>query len=459
MPLQLYDTYTRSTRDFAALQPPNVGLYTCGPTVYNYAHLGNLRTYLFEDILRRVLTFNGYQVNHVMNITDVGHLVSDGDTGEDKMESGSARMGKTVWEIADLYTKAFQSDLRALNILEPDIWCKATDHIPEQIAFIQCIEAQGYTYRTDDGIYFDTSKLATYGYLARLDIEGLRGGMRVDLGEKRTITDFALWKFSPTDSQRQMEWDSPWGVGFPGWHIECSAMAEKYLGPYFDIHCGGEDHIAVHHTNEIAQTEACHGTRLANFWLHGHFLQLAEAKMAKSAGGFLRVQTLIDRGYDPLVYRFFCLGAHYQAKLNFTWEGLDGAATALQRLRAAAVAWGEPGTPDEALLATFTEQINSDLNMPRALAVTWDLVKSDLPAATKKATLLEFDKVLGLGLAEWQPATETIPADILALAHQRQQARAEKRWQDADALRNQLKAAGYEVEDTAQGPRVRAVML
>jgi cysteinyl-tRNA synthetase len=459
MPLQLYDTYTRSTRDFAALQPPNVGLYTCGPTVYNYAHLGNLRTYLFEDILRRVLTFNGYQVNHVMNITDVGHLVSDGDTGEDKMESGSARMGKTVWEIADLYTKAFQADLRALNILEPDIWCKATDHIPEQIAFIQCIEAQGYTYRTDDGIYFDTSKLATYGYLARLDIEGLRGGMRVDLGEKRTITDFALWKFSPTDSQRQMEWDSPWGVGFPGWHIECSAMAEKYLGPYFDIHCGGEDHIAVHHTNEIAQTEACHGTRLANFWLHGHFLQLAEAKMAKSAGGFLRVQTLIDRGYDPLVYRFFCLGAHYQAKLNFTWEGLDGAATALQRLRAAAVAWGEPGTPDEALLATFTEQINSDLNMPRALAVTWDLVKSDLPATTKKATLLAFDKVLGLGLAEWQPATETIPTDILALAHQRQQARAEKRWQDADALRNQLKAAGYEVEDTAQGPRVRAVML
>ena len=236
-------------------------------------------------------------------------------------------------------------------------------------------------------------------------------------------------------------------------------MAEKYLGPYFDIHCGGEDHIAVHHTNEIAQTEACHGTRLANFWLHGHFLQLAEAKMAKSAGGFLRVQTLIDRGYDPLVYRFFCLGAHYQAKLNFTWEGLDGAATALQRLRTAAVAWGEPGTPDAELLANFTEQINSDLNMPRALAVTWDLVKSDLPAATKKATLLEFDKVFGLGLAEWQPAAETIPADILALADQRQQARAEKRWQDADALRNQLKAAGYEVEDTAQGPRVRAVML
>lgn len=457
MHLQLFDTYTRSIRDFAPLQPPQVGLYTCGPTVYNYAHLGNLRTYLFEDILRRVLAFNGYQVKHVMNITDVGHLVSDGDTGEDKMETGSARTGKTVWEIAEMYTLAFQADLRALNILEPTIWCKATDHIPEQIAFIQCIEAQGYTYQTADGIYFDTAKLADYGYLARLDIEGLRGGMRVDLGEKRNITDFALWKFSPTDSQRQMEWASPWGVGFPGWHIECSAMAEKYLGSYFDIHCGGEDHIAVHHTNEIAQTEACHGTRLANFWLHGHFLQLGEAKMAKSAGGFLRVQTLLDRGYDPLVYRFFCLGAHYQAKLNFSWEGLDGAATALQRLRTAAAAWGEPGTPDEAFLTTFREQINSDLNMPRALAVTWDLVKSDLPAATKKATLLQFDHVLGLGLAAWQPVVETIPAEILALANQRQQARAEKRWQDADALRTQLKTAGYDVEDTPQGPRVRAV--
>lgn len=457
MHLQLFDTYTRTVRNFAPLHAPQVGLYTCGPTVYNYAHLGNLRTYLFEDILRRVLAFNGYQVKHVMNITDVGHLVSDGDTGEDKMETGSARTGKTVWEIAEMYTLAFQADLRALNILEPTIWCKATDHIPEQIAFIQCIEAQGYTYQTDDGIYFDTAKLTDYGYLARLDIEGLRGGMRVDLGEKRNITDFALWKFSPTDSKRQMEWESPWGIGFPGWHIECSAMAEKYLGSYFDIHCGGEDHIAVHHTNEIAQTEACHGTRLANFWLHGHFLQLGEAKMAKSAGGFLRVQTLLDRGYDPLVYRFFCLSAHYQAKLNFSWEGLDGAATALQRLRTAAATWGEPGTADEALITTFREQINSDLNMPRALAVTWDLVKSDLPAATKKATLLQFDNVLGLGLAEWQPIVETIPADIVALANQRQQARAEKRWQDADALRAQLKTAGYDVEDTPQGPRVRAV--
>jgi len=459
MRLQLFDTYTRSVRNFEPLHPPHVGLYTCGPTVYDYAHLGNLRTYLFEDILRRVLAFNGYQVNHVMNITDVGHLVSDADTGEDKMEKGAERTGRTVWEIAELYTQAFQADLETLNILDPTIWCKATDHIPEQIAFIQCIETQGFTYRTADGIYFDTAKLPSYGYLARLDIEGLRGGMRVELGEKQSITDFALWKFSPTDSKRQMEWESPWGIGFPGWHIECSAMAAKYLGSLFDIHCGGEDHISVHHTNEIAQTEACHGTRLANFWLHGHFLQLGEAKMAKSAGEFLRVQTLLDRGYDPLAYRFFCLGAHYRAKLNFTWESLDGATTAFQRLRTAAAAWGEPSAPDETFMDNFTTQINSDLNMPRALALTWNLIKSDLPAATKKATLIEFDKVFGLGLSTWQPEAVAIPAAILALANQRQQARLEKRWQDADALRQQIKASGYEVEDTPRGPRVRAMTV
>jgi cysteinyl-tRNA synthetase len=325
MMLRLYDTYTRTVRDFEPLHPPEVGLYTCGPTVYDYAHIGNLRTYIFEDILRRVLEFNGYKVKHVMNITDVGHLTSDADTGEDKMEKGSRRTGKSAWEIAEFYTQAFQEDMRHLNILDPTIWCRATDHIAEQIEFIQCIEAKGYTYRTSDGIYFDTSKLPDYGYLARLDIEGLQAGQRIDMGEKRSVTDFALWKFSSPDERRQMEWDSPWGRGFPGWHIECSAMSAKYLGAFFDIHCGGEDHISVHHPNEIAQTQACYGTRLANFWMHGYFLQLDSAKMAKSAGGFLRVQTLVDRGYDPLAYRFFCLSAHYRAKLNFNWESLDGA--------------------------------------------------------------------------------------------------------------------------------------
>ena len=456
MALRLFDTYTRSLRDFVPLSPPEVGMYTCGPTVYDYAHIGNLRTYLFEDILRRVLDFNGYHVKHVMNITDVGHLVSDGDTGEDKMEKGARRTGKSAWEIAAFYTQAFKDDLRLLNIVEPTIWCRATDHIREQIDTIRCIEAKGFTYRTADGIYYDTSQLPTYGYLARLHSAGLQAGRRVDIGDKRHPTDFALWKFSPADEQRQMEWESPWGVGFPGWHIECSAMSAKYLGTFFDLHCGGEDHIAVHHTNEIAQTEACHGTRLANFWLHGYFLQLDDTKMAKSAGDFLRLQTLLAHGYEPLAYRFFCLSAHYRTQLNFTWESLDGAATALHRLRTAVDAWGEPGAIDVGYINRFTEQINDDLNMPRALALTWELLKSDLLAATKKATLLQFDRVLGLQLAEWRPAEAVVPEAIMGLVQQRQQARAEKRWQDADALRHQLKAAGYEIDDTPQGPRLRS---
>jgi cysteinyl-tRNA synthetase len=456
MTLQLFDTYTRSVRHFEPLRVSEVGLYTCGPTVYDYAHLGNLRTYIFEDLLRRVLEFNGYRVKHVMNLTDVGHLVSDADTGEDKMEKGARRTGKSAWEIAEFYTQAFKDDLEHLNILEPTIWCRATDHIPEQIETIQCIEAKGFTYRTSDGIYFDTSKLPTYGYLARLDIKGLQAGMRVDMGEKRHPTDFALWKFSSPDQQRQMEWESPWGVGFPGWHIECSAMSTKYLGAFFDIHCGGEDHISVHHTNEIAQTTACHGTRLANFWLHGHFLQLSDAKMAKSTGDFLRLQTVVERGYDPLTYRFYCLSAHYRAALNFTWDGLDGAATALHRLRTAAHEWGSAEAVNVGYVDRFRAQINDDLNLPRAVALTWELAKSELPAATKKATLLHFDRVLGLHLADGRPKEAVVPEAIVVLVQQRQQARVERRWQDADALREAVKAAGYDIDDTPQGPRIRS---
>jgi cysteinyl-tRNA synthetase len=296
MSLALYDTWSRAMRPFAPIQPGHVGLYCCGPTVYDHAHIGNLRTYVFEDVLRRVLALNGYTVRHVVNITDVGHLVSDADEGEDKMEKGSRRTGDSAWAIAERYTAAFMADWHALNLLEPSVWCRATDHIAEQIAFIDTLQRKGYVYQTADGLYFDTSKQNDYGYLARLDHAGLQAGKRVAVGEKRHATDFALWKFSPSDSTRQMEWDSPWGRGFPGWHIECSAMSAKYLSPWFDIHCGGEDHIAVHHSNEIAQTQACHGTRLANFWMHGHFLILDLAKMSKSAGDFVRLQTLIDRG-------------------------------------------------------------------------------------------------------------------------------------------------------------------
>ena len=270
MTLNLFDTYQREVREFVPLKEGIASLYCCGPTVYNYAHIGNLRTYIFEDILRRTLELNGYKVEHVVNITDVGHLVSDADDGEDKMEKGAARTGKTAWEIAQIYTDAFMTDLSRLNIKTPTTLCKATDHIPEQIEAIQQIEAKGMCYQTSDGIYFDTSKDPNYGYLARLDVEGLQQGARVDKGEKRNVTDFALWKLSPPEEQRQMEWDSPWGKGFPGWHIECSAMAAKYLGPLFDIHCGGKDHIPIHHSNEIAQAHACYGTNLSNYWMHGY---------------------------------------------------------------------------------------------------------------------------------------------------------------------------------------------
>jgi len=456
MTLRLYDTYTRSLREFEPLRPPEVGLYTCGPTVYDYAHIGNLRTYIFEDILKRVLVMNGYQVKHVMNITDVGHLQADGDVGEDKMEASAREKGRSAWELAEFYTDAFRADLARLNIREPDVWAKATEHIAEQIEAVKCIEAKGYTYRTGDGIYFDTSKLDDYGYLARLNVEGLQAGARVGVGEKRNPTDFALWKFSPEGEKRQMEWDSPWGIGFPGWHIECSAMSAKYLGPYFDIHAGGEDHISVHHSNEIAQTQACYGTRLANFWMHGYFLQVDTGRMGKSAGNFVRLQDVVDRGYDPLAYRYLCLGAHYRSRLTFSWDALDGAATALERLRETVYGWGEPGVVSEAWMTAFSDQVNDDLNTTRGLAVAWDLAKSALTNADKKATLLRFDEVLGLGLGDWRPAG--VPEDVMALVAQRDAARAARQWGEADRLRDAIAEAGYEVRDTPEGAVVRKLV-
>jgi cysteinyl-tRNA synthetase len=458
-PLHLYDNYTRTLRSFEPLRPGGeVGLYTCGPTVYDYQHIGNFRTFLFEDVLKRVLEWNGYRVRHVMNITDVGHLTSDADTGEDKMEKGARRTGKSAWEIAKMYTESFVADMGALNLEAPTILCRATDHIPEQVAFIADIERNDFTYRTSDGIYFDTSRQPDYGYLARLDVHGLDAGRRVDIGEKRNPTDFALWKFSPPGETRQMEWDSPWGRGFPGWHIECSAMAQKYLGELFDIHCGGEDHIPVHHTNEIAQTEARCGTRLANYWMHGYFLLSNDAKMAKSEGEFLRLQSLIDRGYDPIAYRYLCLTAHYRGQMNFTWDALDAAVTALDRmrhgvraLRDAALLETSRVQPDAALVARFTSELNDDLNVPRALAVAWETLRGELPPAIKHATLVAFDRVFGLGLPEWEPKSEVVPDEIKALAEARGAARREKNWVEADRLRAELHAAGWEMEDGAGG--------
>ncbi len=457
MKLELYDSYQRRLRRFEPLREDEVRMYACGPTVYDYAHIGNLRTYLFEDILRRTLEFCNYRVKHVINITDVGHLTSDADSGEDKVEQGARRAGKSAWEIARLYTRAFQDDLQQLNILAPTIWCRATEHIAEQIADIAEIERRGFTYVTADGVYFDTTKLENYGHLARLDAAGLAAGARVEIGEKKNATDFALWKFTPPGQIRQMEWDSPWGRGFPGWHIECSAMSVKYLGAKFDIHCGGKDHIPVHHTNEIAQSEACHGTTLANFWLHGYFLQTDEAKMSKSDGEFLRLQTLLTRGYDPLHYRYLCLTAHYRSDLKFTWESLGGAATALERLRALAHSWGESGQAqaDESTIANFSREVGHDLNTPKGLAVLWEMARSDLPPATKKATVLQFDRILGLGLGDWQPRADGIPPEIAALAEQRAHARKEQDWCEADRLRAEIHARGFDIDDRADGSEIR----
>jgi cysteinyl-tRNA synthetase len=455
MPLALYDTWSRAVRPFTPIHAGQVAMYCCGPTVYDHAHIGNLRTYVFEDILRRTLMRNGYKVRHVVNITDVGHLTSDADEGEDKMEKGSRRTGESAWAIARRYTEAFFADWRALHLLQPAVWCRATDHIAEQIAFIGALERLGYVYRTDDGLYFDTGKQDDYGFLARLDPAGLQPGKRVAVGAKKNITDFALWKFSPVGVTRQMEWDSPWGLGFPGWHIECSAMSAKHLGIWFDIHCGGEDHIAVHHSNEIAQTLAAHGTRLANFWMHGHFLTLdANTKMSKSSGDFVRLQTLQSRNIDPLAYRYLCLTAHYRSKLHFSWKSLYAAQTALNRLRQLYSGWPDAGTVDDDFVARFDAELNEDLNLPRALAVVWELVKSDLSPATLRATVDSFDTVLGLGLRDWRPGVPDIPEDIQVLLSEREQARAKREWAKADDVRKSLSARGWRVEDSNEGQRL-----
>ena len=336
MDLYLYNSLMRRKQQFKPVKPGAVGLYTCGPTVYNYAHIGNLRTYIFEDILKRVLVYNGYAVKHVMNITDVGHLTGDRDMGEDKMEAGAAREGKSAWDIAEFYTQSFKKDIAHLNILPPDVWVKATDTIPEQIALIETLEEKGYTYRTSDGIYFDTAKFKDYTKLSHQDLEALKEGARVERNpEKRNATDFALWKFSPQGLKRQMEWESPWGVGFPGWHLECSAMSMKFLGEQLDIHCGGTDHIDVHHTNEIAQSEAATGKPFFNFWMHGAFLIIQGGKkMAKSEGNFLTLENaFLKNDINPLVYRFASFLTHYRKPMEYSAESIEAARNGLLHLQ------------------------------------------------------------------------------------------------------------------------------
>ncbi|MCX6789188.1 MAG: cysteine--tRNA ligase, partial [Candidatus Gribaldobacteria bacterium] len=374
--IKLYNTLTRKKEEFKPIEAKVAGIYTCGPTVYWFSHIGNLRTYFFEDILKRVLLYNGYAVKHIMNITDVGHLTSDGDTGEDKLEKGALRENKTVWEIADFYTKHFQNDLKNLNIIEPTVWVKATDTIKEQIDLIKILEQKGFTYQITDGVYFDTAKLKNYGVLwgNKKPIE-LKAGARIEgVAGKKNITDFALWKLTAPGVKRQMEWDSPWGKGFPGWHTECVVMSIKGLGIPFDIHCGGIDHIQIHHTNEIAQAQGAYGKTMANYWLHGEFLNIEGNKISKSIGNVVNLDNLIEKGFNPLSLRYLFLTAHYRSSLDFTWKSLEASQNALQNLSTKILQFQTDQTPEHfvasKLLATyqkkFLEFINDDLNMPKA---------------------------------------------------------------------------------------------
>ncbi len=457
MTLQFFNTLTKKKEEFKPIHQGKVGMYNCGPTVYQAASIGNFRSYVFADVLRRVLEFNGYEVKQVMNITDVGHLVGDGDEGEDKMIKAMRQEGKSSWEIAEFYTEKFIHDSELLNIERPNVICKATEHIQEQIDLIKAIEANGFTYKISDGIYFDTSKLADYGRLSGQKLEEKEEGARVEKNvEKKNPSDFALWKFSPKDQQREMEWDSPWGVGFPGWHIECSAMSEKYLDSPFDIHTGGEDHIPVHHTNEMAQTEAAHGNLLANYWLHNAFLTVDGGKMSKSLGNTYTLDDLEDKGYQPLAFRYFLLGAHYHQPQNFTWEALGAAQNTLHNLEDIVRQWDQPSDIDDAVLQQFKDQINDDLNLPGALAEVWNLVNdSQVATSVKAATLLKFDEVLGLRLSEVIAQPLVLPQQIEKMLKDRQVAREAKDFEESDRLRDQIKASGYLVEDTAEGQKVR----
>lgn len=459
-----------------------VSMYCCGPTVYNTAHIGNLRTYIFEDVLVRAIRACGHTVKHVMNITDVGHLVSDADTGEDKMEKGAAREGKSVWQIAEHYTQEFRANMKALNINEPSVWAKATDHIPEMIALVKTLQDKGFGYRTADGIYFDTSKFPAYRDFAQLDIEGMDAGHRIEMGDKRNITDFALWKFSPANEKRQMEWESPWGLGFPGWHIECSAMALKHLGQPLDIHCGGTDHIRVHHTNEIAQTEAATGTQFSRFWVHGEFLVLDKGKMSKSSGSFLSVKTLVDEGISPLAYRAFCYSAHYRSPLTFAFEGVQSAAQGLRSLKKqVAEISARCATPvsvaaarvDE-VLTRFWDAVCDDLNMPKAMAAVWDLLRdAQVSDAEKLQAIQRADAVLGLDLlvpdvdssskavVEHDGTKVTVVSSLALSADDvekvvqsvllRKAAKKAKNFAEADRIRAEMTSAGIELKDLPGG--------
>jgi len=462
MNLKLFNTLGRKLELFKPIKDKEVGIYSCGPTVYLYQHIGNLRSYIFADILKRTLLYDGFKVKHVMNYTDVGHLTSDADEGEDKMEVAVKRENKTAKEIAKHYINVFEKDSKKLNIIPPNIKCKATEHINEQIELIKTLEKKGFTYKTEDGIYFDTSKFKDYGKLALLNIEGLESGKRIEKGEKKNKTDFALWKFSEEPGKRQQEWKSPWGLGFPGWHIECSAMSSKYLGHQFDIHTGGEDHIPVHHTNEIAQSEAAFGKKpWVKYWLHGAFLMFKGEKVSKSKGGLYAISELEELGYNPLDFRYLCLLTHYRKPLDFSVESLNAAKQAYDRLKNKIIEL-KKGNSSKSSKNNFKEQfeeaIDDDLNVPKALGIVWELINNSSLGSKQKLELLKcFDEILGLNLIKAKEEKINIPKEINDLIKKRESARNNKDFKTADKIRDEIKSKGYSIEDSKEGLKIRKI--
>ena len=471
MTIRLFNTMTRKIEEFKPLTPGKMGFYSCGPTVYHYAHIGNLRTMIHNDILKRMFTENGYAVHHVMNITDVGHLTSDdADSGDDKMERGAARDHKSVWEIAKFYTDEFLRDFDDLNNIRPTDMPRATDYIAEQIDLVKKLQDLGYTYEIPgDGIYYDTSKFAAYGALTGGSVAGNRAGARVEYNnEKHNPTDFALWKFSPTDQKRQMEWDSPWGIGFPGWHAECSAMSMKLLGNHFDIHTGGEDLSRIHHTNEIAQSEPITGAPWVSYWVHFSFLvDKSGEKMSKSNGEFLGLDVIRKRGYDTMVYRYLILLGHYQTQLAFSWDAMDAAANGYKNIVRRVVEILADTDPGALVESTFNEwhdrilnPVSDNMKTAESLVQVQELLRDKSINASTKIALFEFiDRLLGLQFIDRakklnDTESETAPAEIIALADARAAAKSARDWARADELRAQIDAAGWSVVDTRDGTKL-----
>ena len=470
MKVYLYNTMSRAVEEFKPISDEYVGLYGCGPTVYNYAHIGNLRTYIFEDTLKRVLRHAGFKVKHVMNITDVGHLTDDGDDGEDKMEKSARESGRSVWDIAKFYTDAFFKDYDSLNIIRPDIVCPATQHIQQMIDLIKRLEAGGHTYIAGGNVYFSIDTFPEYGKLARLNLDDLKSGARIDIdSNKRNPKDFVLWFTNSKFGEQAMMWDSPWGRGYPGWHIECSAMSMYYLGEQFDIHCGGIDAIPVHHTNEIAQSEAATGKKWVNYWMHGEFLLSDKGKMSKSSGEFLTMSVLTNHGYDPLDYRYFCLGATYRTQLQFSYQGMDSARTARLGLIDRIASLGDDVAPagsisekTKSYMDQFDGFVCNDLATARGLSVLWTMLKDEgISNAEKRYAVNYMDQVLGLRLDEVKSKkddSQDIPAEVMELVEKRAQAKKNKDWAAADSYRNQIDAMGYLLKDTPNGPSLQKKM-